>query len=74
MFNVQRWTGAAWNTSMCSPYKTYTEAMNHVKKYSWHYTTDNPYRIVEHKEKKKKYKFDIDCDDEGIVYVNKVMR
>jgi hypothetical protein len=70
MYNVQRWTGAAWYNSMCSPYKSYTEAMNHVKKYSWHYTTDNPYRIVEDKTKKKTVKRFINTDWEGVVIVS----
>ena len=66
MYDVKRWTGKAWDTSMCSPYKTYTEAMSHVKKYSWHYTTHNPYKIVEHKEKKKVAKRFMNTDWEGV--------
>lgn len=69
MYNVQRWTGKAWNTSMCSPYKTYTAAMSHIKNYSWHYTTENPYRIVEDKPKKKVFKRFINTDWEGVVIV-----
>jgi len=69
MYTVQRYTGKAWNDSMCSPYKSYTEAMNHVKQYSWHYTTDNPYRIIETKPKKKVEKRFVNTDWEGVVIV-----
>ena len=47
MYNVKRWNGSGWYDSMCSPYKTHAEARAHVKKYSWHYTKDFPYKIVE---------------------------
>jgi len=50
---VERWTGKAWYPSMCSPYKSYKEVQDHLTKYSWHYTTENPYRIKEFKPKKK---------------------
>lgn len=69
MYTVQRWTGGAWYDSMCSPYKSYTEAMNHVKKYSWHYTNDNPYRIIDTKPKKKDKKYFVKTDWEGVVIV-----
>jgi hypothetical protein len=67
MYNVKRWTGKTWNTSMCSPYKTYSEAMAHVKKYSWHYTEDNPYKIVEDKPKKIITKKFLKTNWEGMV-------
>ena len=38
---------------MCSPYKTMGAVRAHLEKYSWHYTTENPYRIVDFKPKKK---------------------
>jgi hypothetical protein len=70
MYTVQRYTGKAWYDSMCSPYKTYTEAMNHVKEYSWHYNKDNPYRIIEAKPKKKVEKRFVNTDWEGVVIVS----
>jgi hypothetical protein len=55
-YNVERWTGKAWNKSLCSPYKTMAEVRKHLKDYSWHYTAENPYRITDFKPKKvKKY-------------------
>jgi hypothetical protein len=50
---VQRWSGLAWYDSMCSPYKTMSEVTAHLKKYWWHYTIENPYRIIDFKPKKK---------------------
>lgn len=44
---VERWTGKGWYASMCSPYTSLTEVQEYLKKYSWHYTTTNPYRIIE---------------------------
>lgn len=73
MYNVQRWTGSAWYSSMCSPYKSYTEAMNHVKKYWWHYNEEYPYRIVEDKVKPKLKISTRFTNNEGYVIVNKVM-
>jgi len=49
---VQRWTGKAWNDSLCSPYKTMGEVNKHLKDYYWHYTTENPYRVIDYKPKK----------------------
>ena len=49
---VERWSGSAWNPSLCSPYKTMTEVRQHLKDYSWHYTEENPYRIKDFKPKK----------------------
>jgi len=55
-YNVERWTGKAWNKSLCSPYKTMSEVCKHLEQYSWHYTRDNPYRIIDFKPKNiKKY-------------------
>jgi len=54
MYNVERWTGRAWNTSMCSPYRNMSEVQEHLNQYSWHYTQENPYRITEFKPKKIK--------------------
>lgn len=75
MYSVKRWTGQAWDTSMCSPYKSYKAAMDHVKKYSWHYTKSNPYKIVEvdnfvsiKKTQPRQY------NHEGMVVINKVMK
>jgi len=50
---IERWTGKAWGASLCSPYKTMSEVTKHLRDYSWHYTTENPYRIVDYKPKKK---------------------
>jgi hypothetical protein len=69
MYTVKRWTGTGWYDSMCSPYKTYSEAMAHVNKYSWHYTKDNPYKIVEAKEKVKVVKRFVNTNWEGMVIV-----
>ena len=48
---IQRWTGKAWDDTMCSPYKTMAEVRKHLQKYSWHYTNENPYRIKDYKPK-----------------------
>ena len=69
MYNVKRWTGKNWDISMCSPYKTYGQAMDHVKKYWWHYTNQNPYKIVEVKPEKKITKTFVRTDWEGVVIV-----
>jgi hypothetical protein len=69
MYTVQRYTGKAWNDSMCSPYKSYAEAMAHVKNYSWHYYKDNPYRIIEDKPKKNITKRFVNTNWEGVVIV-----
>jgi len=60
---LQRWTGKAWNDSLCSPYKTIGEIRKHLKEYHWHYTEENPYRIINYKPKKKqKSKYNPDKD------------
>jgi hypothetical protein len=70
---IERWTGKAWYTSLCSPYKNMSEVNKHLRDYSWHYTTENPYRIKEHKEKKKaqynvpKFNFQDWNSDQGMV-------
>lgn len=69
MYTVQRYTGKAWYDSMCSPYKSYKAAMDHVKEYSWHYTKETPYRIVETKIKKKETKRFVNTNWEGVVIV-----
>lgn len=51
---VERWTGKAWDASLCSPYKTMNEVRKYLLDYSWHYTLDNPYRIVDYKPPKLK--------------------
>jgi hypothetical protein len=51
---VQRWTGKGWYPVMLSPFNTMSEATQYLRKYSWHFSEQNPYRILEHKEKKKK--------------------
>jgi len=51
---LQRWTGKAWDDSLCSPYKTMGEIRAHLKKYAWHYTAENLYRIVDYKPPKLK--------------------
>jgi hypothetical protein len=53
MFTIQRWTGKAWDNTMCSPYKTMGAVTAHLRKYAWHYTVENPYRIIDFKPKKK---------------------
>lgn len=53
---IERWSGSAWNASLCSPYKTMAEVRKHLKDYSWHYTSECPYRIKDFKpEKAQKY-------------------
>jgi uncharacterized membrane-anchored protein YjiN (DUF445 family) len=55
-YNVERWTGKAWNKSLCSPYKTMSEVQKHLEQYSWHYTKEYPYRITDYiPDKIKKY-------------------
>jgi len=54
---LQRWTGAAWGDTMCSPYSSMSEINEHLKKYSWHYTDEYPYRIQDFKSKKKVQKY-----------------
>lgn len=54
---LQRWTGRNWEDTLTSPFKNMSEVMCHVKKYSWHYTKENPYRIVDYKSKKKVSKY-----------------
>jgi len=76
-YNVERWTGKAWNKSLCSPYKTMAEVRKHLEDYSWHYTTENPYRITDFKPKKikrysaPKFNFQKWNSDEGMVIVCK---
>ena len=50
---IERWTGKAWYPSLCSPYNNMSEVTKHLRDYSWHYTSENPYRIRDYKEKKK---------------------
>lgn len=50
---VQRWNGASWYDSLTSPYKTMGQVNKHLQDYWWHYTDDNPYRIIDYKPKKK---------------------
>jgi hypothetical protein len=51
------------------------EVNKHLKEYYWHYTTENPYRVIDYKPKKKvqKYvpKYNQDWNsDKGIVITN----
>jgi hypothetical protein len=67
---LQRWTGKAWDDSLCSPYKTMAEIRAHLKEYHWHYTAEHPYRVVDYKPKKvQKYvpKYKNWNSDEGMV-------
>ena len=50
---IQRWGGSSWYDTMLSPYKTMSEVNQYLKDYAWHFTADNPYRIKDHKPKKK---------------------
>lgn len=52
-FVVERWTGKAWDLFPNQTFKTMGEVNAHLQKYSWHYTQNNPYRIVDFKPKKK---------------------
>ena len=78
-YTIQRWTGKAWDDTMLSPYKTMGEVNAHLKKYYWHYTEENPYRIIDHKPEKKvqryvpKHNRNFWNSDDGMVVVNKVM-
>jgi len=73
-YAIERWTGKSWCPSLCSPYKTMSEVNKHLKDYFWHYTNDNPYRIVDYKSKKKiqryspKYNFLEWNSDKGMVF------
>jgi hypothetical protein len=75
-FVIECWTGKAWYPSLCSPYKTMAEVNKHLKNYSWHYTSENPYRIKDYKPKKKvqrytpKYKIqNWNSDDQMVVKI-----
>jgi hypothetical protein len=52
-FIVERWTGRAWDSFPGQTFKTMGDVLKHLKKYSWHYTPENPYRIADYKPKKK---------------------
>jgi hypothetical protein len=69
MYTVKRWNGSGWYDSMCSPYKTYKQAHDHVKEYSWHYTKEYPYKIVEAKQETKAPKKFVKTNWEGVVIV-----
>ncbi|CAB5226292.1 hypothetical protein UFOVP760_71 [uncultured Caudovirales phage] len=56
-FVVERWTGRAWDSFPGLSFKTMSEVSKHLKTYSWHYTADNPYRIVDARPKKKSRKY-----------------
>jgi hypothetical protein len=77
---IERWTGRAWAPSLESPFKSIAAVKKHLKDYYWHYTNDNPYRLIDFKPKKvKKYQSPVKKmhywnSDEGMVIVNKVMR
>ena len=77
---IERWTGRAWGPSLESPFKSIADVRKHLKDYHWHYTNDNPYRLIEFKPKKvKKYTTKSTIrrtwnSDEGMVVVNKVMK
>jgi len=78
MITLQRWSGNAWYDTMMSPFKNHVEVSNHLKKYWWHYTTDNPYRIIDTKPKKQKDKnltkrFLTPSSKDDYVVVNKVI-
>lgn len=69
MYTVKRWNGSSWYDSMLSPYKTYGEAMKHVKDHAFHYTKEYPYKIVEAKVKEKIEKRFIKTNWEGMVII-----
>jgi len=75
-YAVERWSGKAWYASLCSPYKTMADVQKHLKDYWWHYTTENPYRIVDYKSKTKvqkyspKYKNNWNSDDNMVVCIS----
>lgn len=78
MYIVERWTGKNWSPSLESPFKTYTDVNNYLKKYWWHFTEENPYRVKDSKPKKiQKYKPKYNPkdwnSDSGMVLINKVM-
>lgn len=50
---LQRWTGRSWDDVLLSPFKNMGDVQKHLKRYSWHFTKDNPYRILDYKPKKK---------------------
>ena len=50
---IERWTGKAWQPSLCSPYNTISDVRKHLAQYSWHYTEEYPYRITDFKPKKQ---------------------
>jgi len=52
-YKIERWTGKAWDSFPGVVYKTMSEVNKHLTNYWWHYTNDNPYRVVDFKPKKK---------------------
>lgn len=50
---LERWTGKVWQPVLLSPFNTTGEVSHYLRKYSWHFTKDNPYRIKDFKVKKK---------------------
>lgn len=51
---VERWSGRGWYPVMLSPFNSMSEVTRYLKKYSWHFTQSNPYRINDFKPKKQK--------------------
>jgi hypothetical protein len=72
-FVIERWTGRAWDSFPGQTFKTMSDVNNYLKKYAWHYTTENPYRITDYKPKKKiqkyvpKFSFQDWNSDQGMV-------
>jgi hypothetical protein len=78
MYEVERWTGKAWGPVMLSPFKNYTDVSKYLKKYWWHFTKENPYRVKDSKPVKvQKYKSKYNPkdwnSDTGMTIINKVM-
>jgi hypothetical protein len=46
VLNIERWTGKAWYPVMLSPFNSHAEVNEYLKRYWWHFTEKNPYRIT----------------------------
>jgi len=54
---LQRWTGRSWDDVLLSPFKSMGDVQMYLKRYAWHFTKDNPYRILDYKPKTKVSKY-----------------
>ena len=50
---IERWSGRAWYPVLCSPFKNMSIVRKYLKDYCWHFTAENPYRMIDYKPKKQ---------------------